>query len=100
MQTTRDFEYTILQKGVGHYTKTEISNPYGLLALRLVMSLFVEKIPNEGGENKHQYRSNNRWVPVSEAKELSINAPAILEELYQNEEMNKRPCAQTKVSNS
>jgi hypothetical protein len=87
MSTAQQFEYKINPKGIQHYTK--ISDKYESLALQLLMSHLIEKLPHQCEGNPCPYTEDG-WVSLAEVEKITVNARSLLEELYEKHEVEKR----------
>jgi len=97
--TTQDLEYIINPKGIEHYK--EISGKYENLALRLLMDHLFKRLSRQA-ENPVKYGEKLGWVSVPEAKEITVNASSLLEDLYEHYRVERKPreiSSQPKVSN-
>ena len=86
---TQESKYQVTIRGIEHYKQME--NVYGELALQLLLGRLINiaRPSNQPpSENLKIYRPVGP-VPLSELKEISVNAYSLMEELRKNGEVER-----------
>ncbi len=81
-------KYRINQKGI-HFYKENIEGHYCNLALQLLISHLIKKLPNP-------YNENNGWVSLKEAERITVNAYHILEKWREYGEIERQEIRNSK----